>query len=474
MKRRNFIKLSAFTALCLTFDIFKTPLFAGESTQIEKTVINIALDGGPDFRYLIVPPFSDVDGSYGLAFWKAKASIFDVSSGDNDAMQSAYSDNYDEITLSGVTCGVLKTCAWLKDEIVAGNVAIINNVIASTNRDHHHSTLILESGSLSTGSHDVGVSGWAGRAAKLLNSNVVSVSQGVRLLCNGPHSTNEKDHDNSVVISNYNSRDVGLYNYDTQADLDSGSTEYRWSSRAIMSRSLKSYYSVKNSLIADNSPYKKFVKHEQQLRIFGDQLKSALDSVAIPDSISALYEGDSPLNSKYFGKQILSIYDSFATQDILNMRLASMEYTGWDSHKRQRTQIEPQFSDIFGTNKALHSLITELDALNSGIYEDTVFTISGEFGRQLKSNGDHGCDHGRGNSMIVIGKSVNGGFYGEAFPDSEIDKLEVKNEDIEGKTSIFQVYASVLNWQETDLGNNVFDLTGLEVESGVNLDDLLS
>jgi uncharacterized protein (DUF1501 family) len=241
-----------------------------------------------------------------------------------------------------------------------------------------------------------------------------------------------------------------------------------------MSRSLKSYYSVKNAMISDSSPYKKFSNHEHQLRLFADQLKNRLDGVAVPASLASLYEGDSPLNSKYFAKQVLSIYDSFVTQDILNMRLASMEYTGWDSHKRQRTQIEPKFSDIFGNNRGLHTLITELDLLNNGIYENSVFTISGEFGRQLKSNGDHGCDHGRGNAMIVIGKSVNGGFYGDPFPDSEINTLEVKNEDIEGKTSIFQVYATVLNWQDNNLGDNVYDLSTEAVESGVDLSSMFT
>jgi len=202
MKRRDFIKLSVVTALVC----FNGVAFA--STIIPKTVINITLDGGPDFRHLIVPAFSDVEGSYALEYWKSRASIFNVKI-TNEALQGAYSDNYDSITISGVECGILKSSAWLKDEIDANNVAIVNNVIASTNRDHHHSTLILESGSMLTGPHDVGVSGWVGRAVKRLNSNVVCMSNGVRLLCNGPHESDLKNHDNSVVIINSDSRKLG-------------------------------------------------------------------------------------------------------------------------------------------------------------------------------------------------------------------------------------------------------------------------
>jgi len=469
MKRRDFIKLSAVTALALVG--FESSVRAAE--VIPKTVINVSLDGGPDFRHLIVPSFSDVEGSYALAYWKARASIFDVAT-TNNALQVAYSDNYDNVTISGVSCGILKSCAWLKDEINAGNVAIINNVVASTNRDHHHSTLVLESGSLLTGPHDVEVSGWLGRAAKTLNSNVVCMTQGVRLLCNGPHASDINGHDNSVVISNTNSRDAGLYDYDTQADIDSGSSSYIWSEQAILSRSLSSYYSAKKPLVAKSSPYRKFINHEEQLRFFGDQLKTKLDTVTLPSNIINLYEGGSTLDSKYFGEQIRSLYDSFATQDILTMRYASLEYTGWDSHKRQRTQIEIKFSDMFGADKGFSTLQNELELLNSGINDDSVIVISGEFGRQLKSNGDNGSDHGRGNSVLVIGKKVTGGFYGNPFPDSEIAKLDIKNEDIEGKTSMFQVYARVLEWQQAGLGDSVFDLNGQEIEAGVDFSNLLT
>lgn len=468
MKRRDFIKLSSVTALALLG--FESSAYAAE--VIPKTVINISLDGGPDFRHLVVPTFSDVEGSYALAYWRARASIFDVQTTSSE-LQRAYSDNYDDIIISGIACGILKSSAWLKDEINAGNVAIVNNVIASTNRDHHHSTLIQESGSLLTGPHDVEVSGWLGRAAKTLNSNVVCMTQGVRLLCNGPHASDAKGHDNSIVISNTDSRDAGLYNYDTQADINNGSSSYIWSAQAILSRSLSSYYEAKSPLVVENSPYKKFIKHEEQLRFFGDQLKIKLDTIPLPNNIVNLYEGENTLDSKYFGEQIRSLYDSFATQDILTMRYASLEYKGWDSHKRQRTQIEVKFSDMFGAFKGLATLKNELQILNSSINDNSIIVVSGEFGRQLKSNGDEGSDHGRGNSVLVIGKKVTGGFYGEPFPDSEITKLDMKNEDIEGKTSMFQIYARVLEWQQVGLGSTVFNLSEQGIEESINFSSLI-
>lgn len=470
MKRRDFIKLSANAALLLAYSGISSPLYADTNTSTPKTVINIMLSGGPDMRHLIVPKFTEEEGddSYAAYFWKSRKSIWQVNK--LNQLREKYSENYDTITINGKEYGILKNSAWLKEQILAGNVAIINNVVCSENRDHVHSRAMLESGSLDTNDYSLDVSGWAGRAAKELGANVVSVTPNVRLVCNGPSSTNTKSHDNSCVISNYNSRDMGLYNYDTQADLDSGKSSYKYSDQAMLSRSLSSYYAAKKDLIAKSSPFRKPIEHEIKLRKFGKLLKNRLDNKPIPESISNLYTKgkDDRLNSSRFAHQILALHDSFATQDILNMRLASMDYTGWDSHKHARTQIEPKFEDIFGTNKGLDALTTEIQNIKPDSYNNSVIAISGEFGRQHLSNGGNGSDHGRGNMMLVIGGSVNGGMYGEPFSEKKEDLL-IKNKDIEGKTDMFKVYAQILDWQKSGTGAKVFKLDSLKVESGVDL-----
>ncbi len=470
MKRRDFIKMSAMTALFLA--VGGMPSSAQAAATIgSRTIVNIMLDGGPDFKHLMVPPFESDTQSYAAAYWRARASIFKSKAGDSTKLRQAYRDNYDEVTVDGVRFGILKSCAWLKNEILQGNVAIVNNVVASTNRDHYHSKLIMESGSLHTGANETDTSGWGGRSVTEIDANVVAVTQGVRLVCNGPDAL--RGYDNTRVVSNYDSRNMGLYLYDTQADLDRGSRSYIWSSQAIMSRSLKGYYQAKADDIPQNSPYRKFIDHEQKFRRFSDRVKPRLKAQPIPSAIKALYEGSNTLESTYFGKQIRNLYDSFVTQDILEMRFASMEYTGWDSHREQHRLLEPKFHDLFGTNRGLHTLTSALSQFNSSIENNTVFVISGEFGRQLKSNGDYGTDHGRGNSMLVIGKRVNGGFYGDPFPDSDIERLEIQNEDIIGKTSMFHVYAKVLDWQENGLGSRVFDLSNQPIETGVDLSRLM-
>jgi len=140
---------------------------------------------------------------------------------------------------------------------------------------------------------------------------------------------------------------------------------------------------------------------------------------------------------------------------------------------------------MFGTNKGFDRLTQELATLGNDTLKKSAFVIFGEFGRQLKSNGDNGTDHGRGNSIIIISQSiaatpidstsVAGCFYGDPFPADELSRLETINTDIVGKTSSNRVFAELLNWQQDGLGNIVFDsLVTSPLESGVDLSGLFS
>jgi len=65
MKRRTFLKHSALLSLLLAFGIDPKRVEASEiPTTFKKTLINIFLSGGPDFRHLFVPLFTTDTGSH--------------------------------------------------------------------------------------------------------------------------------------------------------------------------------------------------------------------------------------------------------------------------------------------------------------------------------------------------------------------------------------------------------------------------
>jgi len=80
--------------------------------------------------------------------------------------------------------------------------------------------------------------------------------------------------------------------------------------------------------------------------------------------------------------------------------------------------------------------------------------------------------------MLVAGNAVNGGVYGEMFPNTEIAKLNdpnVYNPDIDGKTEFDHVYGSAADWVSLGSGNVVFpNRTSAIIESPGLLTNLFS
>ena len=149
-----------------------------------------------------------------------------------------------------------------------------------------------------------------------------------------------------------------------------------------------------------------------------------------------------------------------------------MDYGGWDNHDDQRNEIEPNLAGLFANNGGLRAVY---DSLPSDAKQNTLFVLSGEFGRQLQDNGGNGTDHGEGNIVILIGDSVTGGVYGDMFPLAEIPKMSQSGTDIEGLTAFDHVYGTVCNWVVPNSASQVFpDMASAPIETGLNLNGLLS
>ena len=185
----------------------------------------------------------------------------------------------------------------------------------------------------------------------------------------------------------------------------------------------------------------------------------------------------------------------------------SLNYGGWDSHADQRQVpaglasdpnnpnlsrgIESGFRDIFGgqfgnsptDSSAFHGGFSALwESLPQSDRSKVVLTIAGEFGRQIRDNGDAGTDHGSGNLMLVVSESCNGGVYGEVFPEDEVDKYDdvsLSTPDIDGRTEIDRLFAAVSDWVAPGSGRVVFPRTASgysgvapKLEDGVSFSNL--
>ena len=410
---------------------------------------------------------------------------------------------------SGVTFGIWREAGWLIDMFSAGNVALIFNAVGGTNRAHDLSSLMLHQGDVLTSLNNQDSSGWGGRLARSAGGNPIALTSSPSPFTFGPvgnaPSYNPNAIDNSDLIVVDDSREIGLFdpepdNYE-HSDFDNK-----------MARAAKSYYAALRNEQIGNA-YQKFMSHELKTRAFGQAIDARIATTPIPELIQALMSDGISINgqainpdpisgdarrvlrsSSNFGGQIANVYDMIAWNDVsvdvdgetlaLNPRVLSMNYSGWDSHGNQRQipselatdptnpyvyrGIESNLRDIFegqfGANpfnaSALHGGFSALwQSLSAADRNQITITIAGEFGRQIRDNGDNGTDHGKGNLMFVISERCQGGVYGEMFPQAELPKYDEapnRTPDITPLTEIDQFFAKVCDWVAPASANSVF------------------
>jgi uncharacterized protein (DUF1501 family) len=469
MNRRDFLKTTFYT-----FTMMSAPIQMGLKVaetfaaniplNIGRIVINTMLVGGADLRYLFVP---EPGTAYATKFWKARENLY--------KKYQTYEDVWEDLYLptenNGFVFGVHRNAAWLRDQFNSGNVAIVSNVQGSENRRHDYSQVIINTGDSNARPGIYDRDGWGGRLAYAIgNANSVAMTNEISIFCSGIDPLDR----NAKVIHAKDTRNFGL-------------SPGIWKPKSVsiaLARALKGYYEQKQLESREKPedwPYRKFLNHEKRLRELGDVFKAHLDKVAPqrPSNLRALYAAPSGirLNNPYFGLQCANVYDSVLGANLLRLRIASLDYSGWDTHRKQKNHFKPKIEDIFGAGKGLDTLTREFELLH--VNNQIVYVFTTDFGRQLRTNGHEGTDHGRGNYIILIGRGINGGVYGEMFPESEIQgdsgntRYDQLGGDIEGKTSFERVLAEVCNWVEPGTGAMVFPNAEMSLlEHGVDLGTL--
>jgi len=560
MNRRSFIQAilaSAATSGSLGVSHYAaaqavTPGFASISSRI---LINTLLDGGPDMRHLIVPKPSNTPNTFGFEYWSNRFQVHRIGNNFADWM-TRFNDDYFPVTVNGtnwgasgvnlidsgglnsnVEFGIWREAGWLIDQFLKGNAALVFNTAGASSRAHDRASLQLNQGDIEAELDQVNRSGWGGRLARVASGSVVSVTNTPDAFCFGPRGSalnfNPNIIDNRMLLSVPNSREYGL-------------SEFRQTSRSLnnghrrLARSLNRYYDNLRTGAANPArpPFDKPRNHEATLRNFGNLLRERLDTVSVPSVIQALGDEVSiggqavnpgangnprrTLRNRGFARQVENLFDSLAANDILNSRVISLEYRGFDTHAGQRgspvqrngvvsegpeldnlriqlndpnrrRNIESNFKDLFGgpfvlEPNAPHSAFS---ALQQGLTEvgaagvsRLVYTFAGEFGRQIRGNGDNGTDHGSGNLVLVIGSRVRGGVYGQLFPDNEIPlygNSRLNTPDIETLTHTDFLFGAVSDWVQPNSSQLVYprlaNLAGGDapiLESGVDFSGLIS
>ena len=499
MDRRSFLQSSFYSSLLFGAgslpNVIQSANAMGQPLT-NRVLVNLNLRGGPDLRHLIVPEMpsnltASTRNTQFYRYWLHRHQSQNVANNEA-AWQARWNNEYHHITINdgsvnnGRTFGIWKGAGWLIKMFEEGKVALVANSAVGRNRAHDRSEVQLRQGNISSLQTDTQRSGWGGRVARFTNQNAISITNRPNPFCFGPVDAPVYDQnqiDNRSYVSIQDTRNVGL----RVADLSNDQT-FRTEDK--FARSLNTYYqSLRtefNQGVLD-SAYQKALDHEQNVRFFGDQLRTILDP-DIPELIEALYQEVGNINpgsdgnarrvlrSRDFGQQIRNLYDTLFANQALNAKVVGMEYGGWDSHERQADRsnnadvynpnvdnrgIEQGFRDIFGgpsvaSPSDLHGGFSALyQNIDTATANNLVINVAGEFGRQIRQNDNprSGTDHGDGNIIMVIGNEVNGGVYGDLFPESEIDGYDEdprRTPDIESLTEMDHIFGAITNWVTTN------------------------
>ena len=458
MKRRTFIQ-SSLSGLAIAGAGFPVAGRAELPTLLNRNLVaQFMLLGGPDFRHFFAPPFDPTPGSYGREFYRVRATTYGIDA-TPEAGEAFWNSSFEPLQSGSQSFGMLRGLDWLKSMWDTGNVALVQNVVGAVSRDHDHAQLVWESSDRSLTQTSRPDTGWGGRLAQTGDAQIASLTRAPRLFCLHPHPSQTGVVGTQRIVTLTDPTSVGLFEPDPGVPDD----DYQ---RGIV-RALANYYQAKDPELVAESAYRVFADHQIGLEALGDLLRPRFESFSEPAEITGLYSGPTALGNVPIGLQFRSLYYALSAGDLLNLSAVSMAYGSFDSHDNQSDEIENKFFDLFGPGGAMATLYA---LLPPAIADQLVFVFSGEFGRQLKGNGGNGTDHGRGNTVLIVGNPVSGGIYGDMFPAAELDRLDEPTPDIEGKTDLDAVLAELCDWATPGSSGVVFpDLATAAVEQGVNL-----
>jgi uncharacterized protein (DUF1501 family) len=106
-----------------------------------------------------------------------------------------------------------------------------------------------------------------------------------------------------------------------------------------------------------------------------------------------------------------------AIKSDLGLRIATVDYGGWDTHAAQEGTFTALTS---GLSRALMAFWRDLGPRQ----QDVAVVVQSEFGRRLLANASQGTDHGRAGLMMVLGPQSQGGRLLGRWPGLDHDALE--------------------------------------------------
>ncbi len=264
------------------------------------------------------------------------------------------------------------------------------------------------------------LSGWAGRAADIINSGYNSGAASMSISLAG---------NNILQVGNTTSQFAITPN--GALSLEDSNLSNQLKNQAFRSTLEQSYTNLLSQSFANLSK-----DSDATQLLFQQQFNSAAGDLGAAE---ALFN-----NTGYLGTTLKAVLKSIKIRSALGLRRQTffVNQGGWDMHG---DLLAPQ-AELLGTVDATLSAFQQgLELL--GLSNDVVTFTASDFGRTLRSNG-RGTDHAWGGNAFVMGGPVDGGKIFGTFPDLALDGPDDIGYGgrLRPTTSIDVYFAELLRW----------------------------
>jgi len=428
--RREFLKGSAAAAAGAAFAHYPGMAFSqamGATAPFGdyKALVCVFLFGGNDSCNMLVPRSNAEYNAY-------------AASRQNLAVAQADLLPVNPLTPDGAQYGLHPSMAGIQALFEQGRAAFVANVgpfvEPTTKTDYFNKSVLLPPQLFSHNDQqdqwqslkgaNVSSTGWAGRIADLIRSNVANQQLATNVSLFGNSLFQSADDTIAYVMGNTGPTSfTGFSNSGDPNDLF-------YQQRLAFERVLNAQY---------DTIYE---------RGFAEIQRRAVETI---DLVSSALEQAPVLTTAFpqsqLGNQLRTVAEMIAVRDVLQMerQVFFVAAGGFDTHDDQELNQPALLGGVSDAISAFYDATVELNVAS----DVTTFTAS-DFGRTLTSNGD-GSDHGWGGHQFVVGGGVSGRDLYGVFPDLALDS----NDDVGGgrlipTTSADQYAATLSRWFGVD------------------------
>ncbi|MEM7433083.1 MAG: DUF1501 domain-containing protein [Pseudomonadota bacterium] len=431
MNRRAFLKSSGAAAAMFAATpgiTYAQVVGGGAPFNDYKALVCVFMFGGCDTFNMVVPRSN------------AEYNVY-AASRQNMAVDQADLLPITPLTSDGVDYGLHPTMGGVQGLFTQGAASFVTNIgplVEPTTKDQYFNSSVLlppqlfshndqQDQWMSLRGINSSATGWAGRMADLIRSNVANQQMATNASLFGTNQFQSADETIAYIMGPTGPLQFSGFSTDPTSILN----DQRLAFSAIVDADYDSVYE----------------------RGFAAVQRRAIDAA---DTVSTAIENAPTLSTVFpasqLGTQLQTVANLIAVRDELQMerQIFFVATGGFDTHDDQVETLPGLLENISDSMTAFYNATVELGVADSV----TSFTQS-DFGRTLTSNGD-GTDHAWASNQLVVGGAVNGqDFYGD-YP-----LLQIGGDDDVGggriipTTSADQYAATIAKWfgiDDVDLG----------------------